>query len=337
MTSRQIHFLRFLIIFSIAICCPAADVLCDSRQVENPVEGGEVVATVNEKIILRRELQVEVEKDLRKYKKFGMHQANPDLLQILNRRALERIIDNEVLIQEIQKHHVADIDSKAQAALEKMKSGFSSTERYDKYLEARQMSEEELVSSLKNKIQADDYLESRGILHLSPVEKDIRTYYEAHKENFTSGEQVRVRHILIEIPPGSDASVKKAARKQAETIRDKIISGQSFAKLAEEYSDCKFTVTNGGELDFIPHGFMPEEFDRVAFSISPNTISEVVATKFGFHILEVLEHKSAGYLPYEQVRNHIVQYLESKDISKVRAEHVQQLRKQASIKIYLEN
>jgi peptidyl-prolyl cis-trans isomerase C len=89
-------------------------------------------------------------------------------------------------------------------------------------------------------------------------------------------------------------------------------------------------------LGYIKRGFMPEEFDRVAFTIEKNTISEVVASRFGYHLLEVLEREPAGYLSYDDARKFIIKYIENKLMNKIRSEHIEQLRKQARIQIFLD-
>jgi len=324
-----------LIISLIIFCCFSSKVWSQNVSVNN-LDKDKVVATVNNKAIKHHDIVQEVNKDLRKYAKFGMNKASPELLSLLNKKALERIIDNEVLSQEIRKHEKPDIDQKARKELDSIKAKYSSQESFEQYLKSRQLTEDNLLISLKNKILMNAYLESQGILRFKSTEEEIQSFYEQRKENFKKEEQVKVRHILVQVASDADESEKIAARQKAEDILDKVKSGQDFAKLAENYSDCLRSKNAGGNLDYIERNFMPPEFDKVAFSIEKNTTSEIILSSFGYHILQVLEREPARYLAYNKARDFIQKYIEKKQVNKVRTEHVKELRQKADVKIFLD-
>jgi len=95
----------------------------------------------------------------------------------------------------------------------------------------------------------------------------------------------RVRHILI---PASDPK----GRLKAILLRNKILAGESFAKLAKDNSADTGSAQNGGELDFTsPDSFVPP-FAAAVKSLPLNTLSQPIKTRFGWHILEVLERKT---------------------------------------------
>ena len=296
---------------------------------------GKVVAKVNGKPIEESVLTPEVNKYLKKYSKFGMTTVTPDLLNTLKKKALDKIIDNEVLSQAIQKYEMPDLDQKAREELGFMQEKYKSREKFDQYLKFRQLSEENLLTSLRNKLQVNAYLESQGVLHFEPTEKEILSFYEQGKESFKKKEKVKVRHILVQVEEDSDQFNKEAARQKAENILKKIQAGQNFSELAEEHSDCLRSNKHGGELDFVEREFMPPEFDKIAFSIEKEKTSEVVETKYGYHILQVLEKDPAGYLSLDQVRGFIKKYLEEKHVNRLRLEHIKKLRQQAKIEIFL--
>jgi peptidyl-prolyl cis-trans isomerase C len=303
---------------------------------ENGAELDRVVATVNDIEIMQHDLALEVKKELKKYAKYGLKKATPELMNTLNRRALDRIIDNEVLSQAIQRHDFSNFDAQSREELASMKEEFPSPESFVQYLQSRQMTEQELLISLKNKMRVDAYLEDKDILHFEPTEDEVKSFYEQRKESFAREERVEVRHILIQVPSNAVESESNTALQKAEDVRNQLENGQDFAKLAEEYSDCLRSKNVGGNLGYIKRGFMPEEFDRVAFTIEKNTISEVVASPFGYHVLEVLEREPPGYLSHEEARQFIIKYIENKQIDKIRIEHIEQLRKQARIQIFLD-
>lgn len=90
-------------------------------------------------------------------------------------------------------------------------------------------------------------------------------------------EQVHVAHILL---PTRDA---------AEQVLADIRNGADFAAVAQERSTDRDTAPNGGDLGWLPRGYMPPEFDAVAFTLEPGELGGPVQTQFGWHVIKVLE------------------------------------------------
>jgi peptidyl-prolyl cis-trans isomerase SurA len=84
---------------------------------------------------------------------------------------------------------------------------------------------------------------------------------------------------------------KKDARKLAEYYRQRVLRGESMSSIAKLYSEDPGSAINGGLYNNIVRGIMVPEFDKVAFSLKPNEISEVFETQFGFHFIQLLSRK----------------------------------------------
>ncbi len=141
----------------------------------------------------------------------------------------------------------------------------------------------------------------------APSDDAIKAYYDEHRDDrFTEQEQVRASHILISVPPDADDAAKAAARKKAEDVLAKAKAGGDFAALAKEHSGDPGSASKGGDLGFFPRGRMVSQFEDVAFTLEPGTISEIVESPFGLHIIRVDEKKAGGPQPLEQVREQIV-------------------------------
>ncbi|MCM8745124.1 peptidylprolyl isomerase [Thermomicrobium sp. CFH 73360] len=91
------------------------------------------------------------------------------------------------------------------------------------------------------------------------------------------GEQVHATHILL------------ATREAAEEALADIQGGADFATLARERSTDRDTAPNGGDLGWLPRGYMPPEFDEIAFALQPGEVGGPVQTIYGWHIIKVLE------------------------------------------------
>ncbi len=159
---------------------------------------------------------------------------------------------------------------------------------------------------------------------VSVSDDEITEFYEENLDKlFTEPEMVRVRHILIKFPPSASDEVASAARQLAESIRQRALGGEDFAKLAMQYSQDTYTRDSGGEVGYIKRGEAPREFEEVAFSLGIGEISEPVRTRFGYHIIKVEDHKPERVKELNEVRDEIIKTLEqrkAKELAKSKAE-----------------
>lgn len=86
--------------------------------------------------------------------------------------------------------------------------------------------------------------------------------------------------------------IKKDAKKLAEYYRMRVMRGESMASIAKLYSEDPGSAPNGGLYVGIKRGMMVPEFEKVAFSLKPNEISEVFETEFGFHFIQLVSRKN---------------------------------------------
>jgi peptidyl-prolyl cis-trans isomerase C len=121
-----------------------------------------------------------------------------------------------------------------------------------------------------------------------PTNEEIARLYKARRHDFQRPEIVHAAHIVKhvdEIHPEADA---RAGMEDALAALER---GESFAAVAERYSDCK---GNGGDLGAFERGVMVEEFDNVVFAMKPGERSPIFRTPFGFHIVEVRSQTTGG-------------------------------------------
>lgn len=139
----------------------------------------------------------------------------------------------------------------------------------------------------------------RDRMQISP--QDIQRSYDDNQQQYSTPEQVRASHILLKTDGKDEATV----RKQAGEILAKARGGADFAKLATQYSEDEGSKVKGGDLDYFGKGQMVPEFDKVAFSLKPGEISDLVKSQFGFHIIKVVDKKAATSKPLAEVRAQI--------------------------------
>ncbi len=284
-----------------------------------------LAASVNGTPIKLDDLAPQVDIDLRKYKKYGIRRQDDDLLKALRMQALEKLISVELLFQEARKIKVNDLDERVGERLSELAVQNGDHEDFDK---------EKIRNTLTKQIMIEEYLVQNKLKDSEPPESDIKTYYENNKQAFTHIESVRTRHILVSVAADATLEEKEAARKKIEDARKLILDGKPFDEIAKTYSDCN-SASGGGELGYQERGYMPQTFDDVAFSLETGKLSAIVETDFGYHVLEVLDHKSAGIQPYEEVKDFIGRYLKMQHTKKAMEAHLSALRKKAKVDIYL--
>ena len=145
----------------------------------------------------------------------------------------------------------------------------------------------------------------RDTLELS--DDELFEYYEANPEEFTQEEQIRARHILLQV--GGDRT-EQQAEEQMLAIRDRLEAGEDFATVATELSDDPGSKAQGGDLGFFGRGQMIGEFEEAAFSAVPGEVVGPVKTNFGYHLIQVEERRDAGRSSFaeaqEQIRSRLL-------------------------------
>lgn len=119
---------------------------------------------------------------------------------------------------------------------------------------------------------------SVGPIELS--EDDLRQYFEDHKADYRTPEEIRASHILV------------ATAEEAQQILDELDAGADFAELARERSTCP-SAAEGGDLGWFGRGKMDPAFEKAAFALEVGERSDIVESQFGFHIILVTDRHEA--------------------------------------------
>ena len=135
--------------------------------------------------------------------------------------------------------------------------------------------------------------------------KDVDAEYEREKHRYTGLEkQVRARHILVKVEESAADDAKAAAKARAEALLARAKKGEDFAQLAKQNSEDQGSAKKGGDLGFNPKGRMVKEFDDVQFALTPGSISDVVQSPFGYHIIKV-EAVREGDVPVDEAKREL--------------------------------
>ena len=161
------------------------------------------------------------------------------------------------------------------------------------------------------------------------TDAEVQQYYTQHQKDYQVDDQVKVKHILIKVDPNADAKTDAAAKQKALDILKQLHNGGNFADLAKKNSDDPGSKDQGGELGFIKHGVTVPEFDKAAFALQPGQLSDLVRTKYGYHIIQAEEKDTAHTRSLDEVKPTIVSVLTRQKEAQAQQAFAQQLANEA--------
>ncbi|MBN2180432.1 MAG: peptidylprolyl isomerase [Sedimentisphaerales bacterium] len=168
---------------------------------------------------------------------------------------------------------------------------------------------------------------------LNITEEDARKFYDENIKQFERGEQIRASHILIKpvYTQGGDPNEAKAvAKAKAQELLKKIKEGADFAMLAKANSNCP-SAERGGDLGFFSKGDMTPPFEEAAFGLNLGQISDIVETEYGYHIIRVTDQRGAGAIPFDEVKDNLIQQLTTQRQNELTNAYIESLKAEAEI------
>lgn len=141
--------------------------------------------------------------------------------------------------------------------------------------------EQEIVREVQNKVAKD--------ISVTPVA--LKKYFMSIPKDSLPVVPAKYEISIIQVDPPSNEDNKAEARQKLLDIRSQILAGKSFSVLARLYSEDTESAKNGGEIGYLTRGELEKQYADVAFSLTKNTVSRIVETKFGFHIIQLIDRK----------------------------------------------
>jgi len=296
-----------------------------------PDELNKPVARVNDTLITRAELD--------RAKKVVL--ANkpalviPPLLQKeFELQTLNQLISSELLLQASRKLEIKDLDRQAQDQVAQIKRRFPDPKDFARELDKIGVDEQGLVESTRRDLAIAYLVNTSVAVNIEVSEAEIKKFYDENQDKFRQPEQVRASHILIGVDNKAGIEERKAARTKADRLRQELANGADFATLARDNSTCP-SSKQGGELGYFGKGNMEPQFEKAAFALKPGGLSEVVETRYGYHIIKLAERKSAGEIPLSAARDKVKSYLKAQKINAASEAFVGEARKNAKIEVLL--
>jgi parvulin-like peptidyl-prolyl isomerase len=261
-----------------------------------------------------------------------------DRIKEMRLAALKDLVDRQLIIQEFQKmqekganipDHV--IDDRIQGIIRQEFGGdraaFIRTLQAQGYTLTRfkEIEKEKIIVQAMRQAKLNDNFV------VSP--NQVQGFYDKNKADFTIPDQVKLRMIILREGNGGNSADSGNKAQTADEIRQKLIEGADFNRMAQMYSEDESTRDMGGDWGWVERNTLNEELTKAAFSLKAGGISPVIQLGDSYYILNVEARKNASVKPMSEVREAIEQNLMQQERMKAQQRWLDSLRKRAYIKI----
>jgi peptidyl-prolyl cis-trans isomerase C len=248
-------------------------------------------------------------------------------------RILDQLIDGELLFQAAKKSDFKPSQEDVDNAFAELSGRYEVAEDFQAEMESRGFTEASLKANIAKQLTIQKFVEGAIVTKAVVPEEAVREAYEQNPQNFSSQEEVKASHILINSAEGDPQEKKDEALKKAKEIAAKAkADGADFAELARTYSEGP-SAPSGGDLGFFGKGRMVPAFEKAAFSMKVNEVSDPILTQFGYHIIKVTDRKEGSTASFEEAKEKLGQDLKNRMVNELIGEKLSQMREEATIEI----
>ncbi len=252
-----------------------------------------IVAVVEDEIILSSELtqysmnlafqlRIDPRKDTEKFKE-------------LQKETLNNLINQKILLAKAEEDSILVEDRQVESVLEEQVNRMigqmgGSVKKLEEYLAAP-------LSKIKRNFREDvrknlkvETLRKTKFQEISINRREVEEFYRTMKDSLpVLKETVDISHILLEVSAGNKSEME--AKEKIEGLLERIKAGENFEEICRQYSEDPGSKAKGGEIGFMQRGDFVPEFEEVAFMLEPGELSDIVKTRFGFHIIQSIERQ----------------------------------------------
>ena len=266
-----------------------------------------VVAVVNDEVITLSEIQKEGKPLIQRIREELGEDTLASRMQVTQRQILDALILRRLQLQEAKKEKVVVEQSEVTATIEQIKKehGLTTDAQFSEALARENLTLEEFRTRVWEQLTVDRLITRKVRTSIVVSDEEVARYSQTRAGESQHPPSVRIRHIFIGIPGEPSPEDVARARTRAAEASKRLRGGDDFGRVAAEYSDGAAAL-QGGDVGVIRQGDMEPALETVAFSLKPGSISDIIRTAGGFHIIKV-EERMAGDTPSAEAREQIRQ------------------------------
>jgi peptidyl-prolyl cis-trans isomerase C len=246
------------------------------------------------------------------------------MMQIMPQQAMEavppevrkniamQLIASELAVKEAKKRHIQYDPAKFEKAFSGIVKQFPDTATMKRELAKMGQTEQTLRDQLRDGLIVDSLMKTIFKKSDTATIAQCKAYYDSNTQQFASEKKIRASQILLLVKKESTPEQKKTISDKAQKILQEVrTTGKDFASYAKKYSQDP-NAAAGGDVGWFRKGDIRPDFERVAFGLKPDEISEVFESDLGFHIVKKTGEETLPPKKFDDVRPQIGSMLSAK-------------------------
>ncbi|HWZ96165.1 MAG TPA: peptidylprolyl isomerase [Candidatus Dormibacteraeota bacterium] len=296
----------------------------------------EIIARVNNEIITKSEYDKSLASAEEDAKQECENHCTPQQLQEATedrkKNALRDLIDQSLLVQRGKDMSIS-VETDVIKQLDQIRIGnkLPDMEALEKAVTSQGLNWEDFKNNIRNHLITQKVIGQEVGSHITIAESDSKKFYEEHKGEFIGPESVALAEIVVSTEGKKDSELPDL-KKKAETALKRVNDGENFGEIAKRMSDGS-TKDQGGYLGTYKRGELAKQIEDKVFSMKRNQLTDVLETKQGYLVLQVLEHYDEGQQAYEKVKDKIMNQLYEERMQPALRNYLKTLREQSYVVI----
>ena len=303
-----------------------------------------VVATVNGRPITTADL----DKQFKRQFPNQPEGSSADQVQFQKLELVRVMVDEEIMLQRAEKLGLIATEAEVESKFNEIRAPYTQ-EEFQKQLNARQMSADELKAQLRRDLSVEKLLNKEIISQINISDKDVSDFYNSNKAAFNYPENnYHVAQIVV--TPAPDTNVRNLkrdkaqneaeARRKIQMLEARLKQGDDFAALAQNFSEDPNSAPNGGDMGYVPESALENadpETRKAILTLLPGQVSTTIKSPVGYRLLKVISREPAGQrdLNDPRVQQNIRETLRNRKEQLLRNAYVDACRNEAEVVNYL--
>ncbi len=290
----------------------------------------DIIARVNDQIIT----QSDYNRALDEMDKEGRdHGESMQVMASMRKDLLRNLIDQQLWLSKGKELNITG-ETELVKRLDDIRKQYNldTIEDLEKAAQEQGVSFEDFKANIRNEVITQQVMRQEVGEHIQMTPGEVERFYEAHKQDYSQPESVRLSEILISTGSDDDPAKVAAAKAKADDIEARLHAGGEFAQLARSFSEGP-TAAEGGDLGQYKRGQLGKLLEDKTFDLQSGQYTDPILTRQGYIILKVVQHTPGGARPFKDVEQDVEQaYYMSKMDPAIR-DYLNKMRNEAFIQI----
>lgn len=280
-----------------------------------------IIAIVNDDIITLKE----AEKHVRVEKEGRFVSVNEYLTNLRLQEKIDVLIDDVLIRQQAKKFKIDVSDKEVEGIIDNIKKQYLIDDAELKAkLKEDNVSYDDFIAGIRSNVVKGRLLARVISPEVNVSEKDLRQYYDKHKDEFVD-EEYRLQQIFV--------SGQRDGQKRVTEAYSLLQEGKSFESVAKDYSDDTKSAAADGDIGYVKKVDLIPQLRAAVVFLTPGVYSSIITTPYGFHILKLVEKKKGEMLTFEMARDSIHEKIVQEESEKRYKDYVGKLRKGSYIEV----